>query len=200
MKKQQEEIPNLVSKGYRDELSQYYYFKKNVKKVLHRPYVQFSVNKRGGLVSIYTLQVIIFNTSITFNKPIIITSTTPSKQDAPITVSSQRHMLDIVYKSQMWRISPNSTKTAYSWSSGGDVSELGGGSPPALQLNSCSPDEGAISPSRPELLVKTNLAASAENMKLVLVHLYLQHNKLSRRRLSRAMKSKAEGTESCTNI
>lgn len=189
MKKQQEEIPNLVSKGYRDELSQYYYLKKNVKKVLHRPYVQYSVNKRGGLVSIYTLQVIIFNTSITFNKPIIITSTTPSKQDAPITVSSQRHMLDIVYKSQMWRISPNSTKTAYS-----------GGSPPALQLNSCSPDRGAISPSRPELLVKTNLAASAENMKLVLVHLYLQHNKLSRRRLSRAMKSKAEGTESCTNI
>lgn len=41
---------------------------------------------------------------------------------------------------------------------------------------------------------------SCQCWKLVLVHLYLQHNKLSRRRLSRAMKSKAEGTQSCTNI
>lgn len=61
-------------------------------------------------------------------------------------------------------------------------------------------EKRAISPSRPELLVKTNLAAGAENQELVLVHLYLQHNKLSRRLLSRAMKTKAEGTESCRNI
>ena len=40
----------------------------------------------------------------------------------------------------MWRISPNSTKSENSWGSGGGVTELSGGSPPALQLNSCSPD------------------------------------------------------------
>lgn len=145
-------------------------------------------------MSIYTLQVIIFNTSITFNKPIIITSTTPSKQDAPITVSSQRLLKPNVKNFSKFY------KNCIQLKFRRRCLRAGGGSPPALQLNSCSPDEGAISPSRPELLVKTNLAASAENMKLVLVHLYLQHNKLSRRRLSRAMKSKAEGTESCTNI
>lgn len=41
---------------------------------------------------------------------------------------------------------------------------------------------------------KTDLVLSAENVERVMVHPYSLYNKLSRRQLSRAMKSKAGGT------